>query len=299
MFNLLYITMAAGIGIIVTALVYLLIQLYLTKKNRWKITENINPYISQQKDAVTKWIDELDKRLKKDGIKVKVKSYLNIGILIAAVTFFISLKTFKNITASIFLTAAFFIIPEYIISLYEDYRKKKIEDQMVLAIRYFSGVFINTRNVEKSFAAVANKVVDPVGRYFADAYADIITGVKVDNSLASLAIKVDSEYWKMFVQLIYKVRSDSAVISLFPELIERIETHIELSRDNKTSLAGERIIALIVAILPIPVYIIMAKVIPDTTTFIVETSIGRIIIVLVFLSLFIFLILDKLLRRVD
>lgn len=294
-----YITLSGGLGLTITTLFFLIWQSIDKKKNKFKITNSMNTIYIHQKDEITKWIDSLDKTLKRNNLKMNIGKVLITNILLFLISLFIGITTFKNITASIFLAMSFFVIPEYLLYLYQDFRKKKIEDQMVSAIRIFSTEFIQVRSIEKSFAAIANRIVDPVGRYFSDAYSDLLRGIPLDSVLIKLSNKVDSDYWKMFVQLVRDVNKNSTIINLFSELIAKIEVHIELTRTNQSSITGERIIALIMALSPIPVYFIMQILIPETTEFVTQNAAGRLSITVSFLSLFVFIILDRIIRKVD
>ena len=123
----------------------------------------MNPFIVNQKDSLTQWIDMFDKRLKKSGFKARGKIVIIINVIISIFAFILTLDLFKNLTAAIFFAATFFIIPEYILFLLETKRKMKIEDQMITAIKMFTAEYLNTKNIEKSFAEVSTKVLDPIG----------------------------------------------------------------------------------------------------------------------------------------
>lgn len=291
--------LSIGISITFTVLVYLLAQYYKKRKDKWKVNISMNPFIVNQRNEFNKWLNMVDKRLRKAGIRFKTKYLVVINILIAVFAFIFTLRLFRNLTAAVFFSIIFFIIPEYVLFLYETKRKMQIEDQMIAAIRTFTAEYFNTKNIEKSFAEVSKKVVDPIGRYFSDAYMDILMGHGFDNVMSKLSARVDNEYWQMFIQLIYQLRDDSQAIYLFTDLVSRIEKAIELSRDNEASLGGERTIALIMSLLPLPVYYFMTNVVPQTNTFIVETVAGRLVITGSFISIFIFVFLDKMLRRVE
>lgn len=295
----LYIAFSSGLGLTFTALFLYLWKTFDQKKNKFKITNSMTAIYIEQKDEVIKWINNLDKTLKRNNLKLNIGKIILTNILLFVISLLIGIKTFKNITASIFLAMSFFIIPEYLLYLYQDFRKKKIEDQTVTAIRIFTTEFIQIRSIEKSFVAIANRIVDPVGRYFGDAYTDLLRGIPLDNVLIRLSNKVDSEYWKMFIQLIRDVNNNSTTISIFSDLITRIENHIELTRTNKSSITGERIVALVMALAPIPIYLFVQILIPETTEFVTQNAYGRLFITVSFLSLFVFIILDRIIRRVD
>ena len=213
-------------GLIITVIAYFLIFVFKTNKDKWKVKVSMNPFIVNQKDSLTQWIDMVDKRLKKSGFKARGKIVIIINVIISIFAFILTLDLFKNLTAAIFFAATFFIIPEYILFLLETKRKMKIEDQMITAIKMFTAEYLNTKNIEKSFAEVSTKVLDPIGSYFADAYMDILMGHSFDSVLSKLSIRVDNEYWQMFIQLIHQLKDDSQAITLFTDLVSRLEKSI-------------------------------------------------------------------------
>ncbi len=288
-----------GMAIVITMVIYVIYKRHVKYKNRFKSSIIANKFIMEQKDNITKWIENTEKRIKKNNIKIKAKRYIIISLFSFLAIFIFGLNIFRNITASILFAAVFLVLPEYIISLYEDSVEKKAEDQLIIAIRLYMAEFIQKKSMQKIFCSLSTKLKNPVGKYFSDAYYEIITGVPIDVVLSRLTSKFSSNYGKMFIQLIHQSQKDSNVVNLFPELLIKIENHIELSRNNKTSLAGDRLQALVMSLLPIPAYFAMANFFPETKVFIRDTYYGRLIITLSFLSIFIFIVLDRFIRRVE
>ena len=74
----------------------------------------------------------------------------------------------------------------------------------------------------------------------------------------------------MFIQLIHQLKDDSQAITLFTDLVSRLEKSISLSRDNEVSLGGENI-SFNYGIVTITSILFMSNVVPETITFVVET----------------------------
>lgn len=288
-----------GIAFTTVAAAYMLVYMYKNNRNKWKVNVSMNPFVVAQRDNFTKWVDMLDQRLNKNGLKIRGINIVLISMIISLAAFFMGLDIFKNFSASVFLAATFFVVPEYVLFLYENKRRMKIEDLMITAIKLFTAEYIKTKNIEKSFAEVSTKVLEPVGGYFGDAYIDLIMGHSINSVLAKLSSRIDNEYWHMFIQLIYQLNDDSKAIHLFTDLVTRIEKNINLTRSNEVSLGAERLQALLLSIAPVPVYFYMVSIVPETETFIVDSVNGRIFITISFLSIFLFIFLDKMLRRVE
>lgn len=291
--------LALSIAILMTLLIYICCKTYINSRGRFRSSIEANKFIIEQKDNITKWIENTEKRIRKNNIKIKARRYITISILSFIAAFIFSINVFDNITASILFSAIFLVIPEYLISLYEDSLNKKTEEQLLSAIKLYTAEFIQRKPMQKIFSTISTKIHDPVGKYFSDAYYELVTGVPTDIVLSRLTSKFNSSYGKMFIQLIMQSQKDGNFINLFPDLLMKTENHLELLRSNKTSIEGDRLQAFIVSLLPIPAYFAMARFFPETKIFIRETYYGRLVINLSFLSVFIFIILDRFIRRVE
>lgn len=296
---LLIIGVTIGITIVTMSVLYLIYKNYVKNRDRFKSVIDTNRFVYEQKDNITKWIENTEKRIKKNNVKIKAKRYIVIATLSFISAFIFSINVFKNLTASILFSAIFFVIPEYLLSLYEDSIERKIEEQLLNAIKLFTAEFMQRKPLQKIFSVMSTKISDPVGRYFSDAYYEMITGTSVDVVLSRLTSRFNSNYGKLFIQFIKQAQRDGNVVNLLPELMIKIEDHMELTRSNKANIAGDRLQAFLISLLPIPAYFTMARFFPETKIFIQDTYYGRLIITLSFLSIFVFIVLDRFIRRVE
>lgn len=266
----------------------------------WKLSKPKFPKsnLEAQNDAFSKWLKMTEKRLKQR--KFKKGKLLIFMVLLLSVTFFlVGLFLFKNIPAAVSLGVAFLLIPSRLLQMLEDQERIKITEQLVSAIRIFASELIQTPHLEKGFAAVAARVPAPMGNYFADAYRDLIVGADPDHVLSNLAGKLDTDHGQMFVQLAKRVKEDSAVIALFPSLLEKIERYLELQRTNFSGLSGERLLTMFMSVAPIPAFLLMRKIIPETDIFVIETFAGRLMITIAFLSTVLWALIDRIAGRVQ
>jgi pilus assembly protein CpaF len=245
------------------------------------------------------WVHTLERSIRQSNLKINAGLYIAASLLASVAAFFFSLAFLKNLTASIFLALAFLVIPEHILNILIQRKREKTKEQMVAAIRIFTAEYLQTPQLEKALDAVGRRVADPVGGAFRRAYTELMLGKNADMVLAGLARNINNEYGIMFVQLLKLSLHDASISSLFAELLERIESNIELSRKNHANLTGERVLALMMTCIPIPAYFLMSRIIPETTHFLAETFIGRTIITIAFGSIFIWALLDRIMGRVE
>lgn len=250
-------------------------------------------------DAFQRWVEIVEKRLSRANSKLNAVKYIAFVACFSLFFFLTSLFLLKNFTASVFLAAATMVIPDHILSIITERKRRKMMDQMAAAIRIFTAEYIHTPQLERGFLAIAERVGAPVGKIFRNAYSDLVIGQNADYVLAALLAKIDIDHGRMFVQLLRQARSDASVSRLFSDLLGKMERHLELYRQNQSALAGERLLALVMALIPVPAFMFMRSFIPETTEFLVETFVGRTMITCAFASILIWALLDKIMGRVD
>lgn len=254
--------------------------------------------VEKQNDAFAKWIKMTEKRLNKRKI-IKGRLYVIGVIALSVIAFAIALLIFRNFPAAIFVGLTILLIPDRILQMFEEREKVILTEQMIATIRIFAAEFIQAPHIEKGFAAVATRVSAPTGNIFANAYRDLVMGVDHELVLAKLSARLDTDHGKMFVQLIRQARIDSSINSLFPSLLKKVEKHLEMLRMNASGLTGERILTVTTALAPIPVYFVLKSILPEVDMFFVETLVGRAFLTAVFLSMFLWTIIDRIAGRVQ
>lgn len=290
---------SVGIALISIAIFLLLYKKLKNKKERFIVNVDLESVLSMQRDAVTKWAAETERKINSLNVRIKIKRFIIIKMLILIISFIWSLVYFKNFAATLLFTLSMFFIPDYLIHLLENINRKKEEDQLVRAMRIFISEYLQNYQLTKVFAAIYNKVQKPVGNYFGDAYYELLQRVPIDTVLSNLSSKIDNYYGKMFIHLIYQIKEDSTVVNLIPDLLMKHEEAIEMGRNNTSALAGERVLSFFMAISPLPIYLVMKQLVPEVEYFVINTILGRLLITMTFLSLFLFLLLDRALGKVE
>lgn len=296
------ITASFGSGISISLILFLFYKAIKKKleygqlKRRFRLTQAL---IDVEDSKVGKWVAMTENNIKKAGIKINIITYLVICTISATAAFFGSMYLLKNLTGSLLFTACFFVLPEHAITLVNQKRQEKIQDQLIGAIRIFTAEFLQTPQIERGFEAIGNRIGNPIGGYFKRANTELVIGTDQDVVLSTLANKLDTEYGRMFVQLARLASNDSSISPLFTELLEKIENNIETNRKNYSNLVGERMLALMMTCIPIPTFFFMTKVVPETTYFLANTSLGRLIVILTFGSMLTWAILDRITGSVE
>jgi len=287
------------IAVISVGILILLFRNIKEKKEKFMVNVDIEGVLSNQRDAVTKWAAETERKMKSLNMRMKIKRFIILKGAITFCSFVWSLVYFKNFAATLMFTISMFLIPDYIIYLLEYRSREREADQLVRAMRIFMQEYLQHYQLMRAFAAIYNNVQKPLGVYFGDAYYELLARVPVDSVLSTLSTKISNYYGKMFIHLIYQIKEDSTVINLLPGLLMKHEESIEMGRNNTSALAGERLLSFTMAISPLPIYMAMKSVVPEIEYFVVNTMLGRILITMIFVSLFLFMVMDRALGRVE
>lgn len=299
-FNLFTVLFSLGISVAIVSLGVFVFNYFYSRKHKWRANIKMDLMSGRQKDAIDKLIDYTEANISKSKIRFRISPKMFVFILafVSITLFFVTLIIFKNLFASILISVIIFSVPDYVFFVYRDKLDKKIKNQTLVGVRVFTSEYLKTRNIEKSMAEASQRVSYPVGDYFGDAYGNLLMGHSFDSVVANMNSYTENNYWRIFVQLLYQLRSDSTVIHLFTDLITRIERGIEQDRTSESSLSGERTLALIMSLIPLPAYFLMRNIVPETAYFVVETKTGRLVLILSLVSTLMFLVVDKYSRKV-
>lgn len=249
------------------------------------------------RDAVDAWIAAADARLARAGFRLRGSRYALLVAALGLSAFLAGLLLFRNLAAALLMAASAVLLPDQAVARRIEARRQLMIDQMAAAVRVFAAEFLATPQVQKGLHAVAERIPDPVGRVFRDACERLDLGDRLEPVLVEMMAAFDFEYGRMFVQLLRQAAHDASVAPLFAELVARMETHLELARKSRAELAGERLLALVMMATPLPGYLFMRAVVPETTEFLVNNFWGRLAVVGVFLSMLLWAAVDRLFGR--
>ena len=292
---------AAGLGMSAAAAAYGLClamnrtRLRLEKLVRYSIKAGAVKY---QRD---RFLLDIESRLKKSGLKkIKLAHYLlAVGIMIG-VSVLLGAVYFKNPVAAMAMAATSVMLPEHLIFRREMLQRYQKEDLLISAVKIFLSEFIQTPQVERGLAAVARQCPEPLGSIFFDAYKSMISGIPPDKVYVVLMSRLDFPHGHMFVQALRAARTNSqAVVPLLNSLITKMSIYKATRDENINQVRGESLMSLLIAVAPLPAYLVINSVIPETNEFLRQTISGRSLVFGVFFSSVLWLILNRILERVE
>lgn len=215
--------------------------------------------------------------------------------LLGLLVFVVLLALFKNPVPAVFGALLCVLIPDQIAYQKRKSYKAAILEQLSAAIRLFTAEYAVAPQIDRCLAVVGQKTPLPVREIFRRAYVGLIYGKSPNNVFQRLAKELDSPYGHMFVQLLYSAQTQGQKMApLFHDLVSRITVAQELERKNKEEISGERAVGLLLAILPLPLYLVLQHWIPEVGIFLTETVAGRFIVFMCFLSSITWFFVDRL-----
>lgn len=172
---------------------------------------------------------------------------------------------------------------------------EKVSAQLAAAVRLFAAEFAVTPQVERGLAAVAAQIPPPVGAAFDRARRSLLHRRKdPDAVFADLAKDLGTEHGVVFAQLLRLARRGAVKTELFHELAARATLSRELSVRSRAETSGEKLLALIVTMAPLPLYLVLRAALPEAADFLSHTFAGRLTVFTSFAAAVIFAVLDRL-----
>lgn len=247
---------------------------------------------------LAQWAKTVEPKLIDAGIGLSVIRYMTFIGIGGLVGFFLGIVILKNIPAAVVIAISTFLLPEQYIAGKIANRREKCINQLGPAVRIFYAEFNDTPQVERALLTAGERVKAPLGPILHRAGRQLSAGHGPDQVFADLSKRLDFYHGRMFAQLLRQAYDNSAVTPLFSRLATKISSYQQLSKKNRSNLAYQGIMARLLNIMILPIFLLMQYVVPETTSFLIEHPIGRIIVTLCFTSMLVGILIDRMLMEV-
>ncbi len=306
----------SGLIISVAFIIYLLLDYslcvaerhrkeFVTKQNRVKILNSLPEAVRRAKEPIkehgrlSKWNENISRQINRTGWRrVNVQIFNGACVSLSFVGMLAGLYLFRDISIAITITMLLGSIPFMVMSWANFKYDQRLLSQLPLAIQVFATEFSITKKLRDSLERVANNTTSPLKEYIEQCVHDLTSNRYVGESLKTLADNLKFPYGRFWAQIMYAATENEVVVKLMPRLITRLGWQRLLIQQNITNLSGMRRVGIILNILIIPGYFLVHFAFPDTIDF-YSTIIGKIVIILVFLSISGFIVFDQWLQRVE
>ena len=283
--------LAAGLALIGGSLTFVVIRALISARNKRRRAMRLN------NDPMDRWIKSVEGRIKRVNSRADGRKFLVFAALLSVLGFAAGIRVFENFTAAAFLAVTLFFLPDQALHFLLERKRNKVTGQLITAIRIFTASFIAMSSVERGFAEVGSRVPNPIGRIFRQAANDLAVGVNPDSVFSTMLSKIGTEHGQMFILTLRQAQHDASVSQLFGELANKLEEHLELSRQNSAALVLDRAVSFFIVLMPIFAYMAMRSAVPETKEFVTQTFPGRLLITGAFLSLLQWGLLDRIVGK--
>lgn len=244
--------------------------------------------------SLQKWVADAEKRMNVPAVRRRGLLYTVLVVVLSLAGLWFGFFHLQNPVAGLLLGLCGVLLPEQVWYYRERSYREKILEQLGAAVRVFAAEYSDTPHMVRALIAAAEKLPDPIGKILRKAGKDLVAGKDRDDVLIELGRKLDSEYGRMFVQLLRLSAEDEAVKPLFSHLAARLAGQQNLIRKNRVELAADRLVSLTLNASVIPLYFLMRRVVPESGEFFIATAAGKMIVALCIGSVVAGMLLDRL-----
>lgn len=288
---------ATGVFIAASALIMWVLGVF-EARNRAGIRVLRVGVLSELSGSLQKWVALAEKEMRLGFFRRRGPLLFLAALPLAAAGFWFGVVYLRNPPAALILAAIGAFFPEQVMYYRDRARREKVLEQLGAAVRVFAAEYSETPHTIQALGTTARKLPDPIGSILRQAERDLINKER-DEALLELGRKLDSEYGRMFVQLLRLSFEDEAVKPLFTRLALRLTEQQNLIRKNRVEIAADRLGSLGLSAAAVPVYFMMRRVIPESAEFFSTTLAGKFLVAACMLSVLGAMLLDRFMGGVD
>lgn len=186
-----------------------------------------------------------DKKIQKQSLS-KNKKYLICLFLI-----FLSVSVILNIIFAILSVVVILYVNWLKIKKQKQDIVKKIDKQIIEAIRIFKNTIMTGQSVIQTIDAVSKQTDEPLAGEFRRIYDSVSFGISLDDALKQTSENIQSQQYKLFIDSIRISNTTGAKLSDILEKIERsIAQRIAIYSKVEALTAQGKISGLIVSVVP-------------------------------------------------
>lgn len=244
------------------------------------------------------WNQYASGRLAKTGWKISSYALFNLMVILAIAGITTGAILFRNIAISTVIAMCLASLPVQLLNWAVQKYDKKLVEQVPLAIQMFVAEFQAVKNLREALERTARSTGDPLRKHLEQCVRDLATGKRPYEAFRGLAESVDNDYVRVWAQMLIAASEDQTVVRTMPQLAVRVSSQKMLEYKNAAELSGERKVGILLNLLVFPGFIAVQLLFPDSRGFF-STTLGKLVVMTMFVSVSVGIALDLLLRRVE
>ncbi len=245
-----------------------------------------------------KLVNKLDRLIDNAGLRISVKIFIAIIILVAAAGLVIGALIGKDIIFPIVLSLLFVSFPFIYLRSKRISRLQNFTEQLPDALDMTARSLRAGHSLSSAIEMISKEMAEPVAGLFRTVYEEQTLGLSIKDSLSRMLDRVESMDLRLFVTAINIHRDVGGNLA---EMLERLATTIrerlKIRRQVKVYTAQGRLSGYILAVLPIVMAIFLYVGAPDYIAELTDAEAGKYIIAIaVFFQIVGFLVIRKLIN---
>jgi len=218
----------------------------------------------------------LDRRLRAAGLPGPSEAYLFTASLIAAAVSFVLLGLLPALPVVAALGLALTLYAEWTaVAALARRRARRFEQQLVDAIDLMAGTLQAGGNLTQSLRSAGDASPQPLRGEFGEAFRRLALGMSIRRALAQMVESYDCEGVRLFSQtLTAKLEAGGELAPVLRALNETLRDRLRQQRQVRAQLAGARLTAVAVVILPYLLAPILQWMQPGWFTMLFASSFG-------------------------
>lgn len=205
-----------------------------------------------------------------------------IGVLMGMAVFDFINMTFVKILLIIYCGFVGFSLPQIVLKGLYAKRCKLFEEQLVGALLMLSSALKSGRNLEQSLEMVEKGMPSPISEEFRWVLQERKLGVSMEQALANLAERVESEDLNLVITaILFQKETGGNLIELFKQIIYTVDERKRVQGKLRVLTAHVRFEGYIISVLPFVLILLMAIFAPSYMKVFIVDRIGQALIAVV------------------
>ena len=218
----------------------------------------------------------MDRRLRAAGLPGPAEAYLFAGSLVAAGASVMLLGLLPAVPLVAVVGLALTLYVEWtLVAALARSRATRFEQQLIDAIDLMSATLSAGGNITQSLRQAGAASEQPLRGEFAEANSRLALGMTIERALAQMVERYDGEGVRLFSQtLAAKVQAGGELSPVLRSLNETLRDRLRQQRQVRAQLAGARVTAIAVVVLPYLLAPVLAWLQPGWFSLLFGTSFG-------------------------
>lgn len=257
-----------------------------------KARHQVNPSTSRKIIQYINWLIP-------EVILTSAKTLIILSVL-GVIGFIVGSIWLNNVGAAIVICFLLILLPGKYLSRADIRKQERYAEQLSPAIRTFIVSLEQKGNVRIALNEIACKHPEPTKSLFQKALWRLDSGIQPSEALTIITREINLSHSKLFVQLILEAYNHGdSIIPQFSRLAGQVDTMHKLRIKNRELTEPGRWQNVFIHLLLLGIALMLLRLLPESEKYLTQEPIGRLIVLLSFISVLVGVIFDRIMSRVD